>query len=137
MQKHLDLLVSPCKPPCLIKLITFVNIICFNLVLMFMCFVNYSSEINLILYWQQVHCYTSLSWHYLCSLNFVLFTFSEVPSISLPNFKKIASLLGQTSTYGLYYKNTVAVNDTSRVFRMTIVSDTPSCGVSYYHHSDD
>ncbi len=34
-------------------------------------------------------------------------------------------------TWGLYYKNITIVNDTSRVLRMTIVSDAPSCGVTY------
>jgi hypothetical protein len=38
---------------------------------------------------------------------------------------------------GLYHKNIMIVNSTSRVVRMTIVSDAPSCGVTYDCHSDD
>ncbi len=34
-------------------------------------------------------------------------------------------------------KNITIVNGTPRVVRMTIVSDAPSCGVIYDHHSDD
>jgi hypothetical protein len=29
------------------------------------------------------------------------------------------------------------VNETSRVVRLTILSDASSCGVTYNHHSDD
>ncbi len=37
---------------------------------------------------------------------------------------------------GLYYKNITIVNDTSRVVRMTIESDAPSCGVTNDCHPD-
>ncbi len=36
----------------------------------------------------------------------------------------------------LYYKNIMIINDTSKVVRMTIVSDTPSGGITFDHHSD-
>jgi hypothetical protein len=29
------------------------------------------------------------------------------------------------------------VNEPSRVIRMTIMGDAPSCGITYDHHSDD
>jgi hypothetical protein len=38
---------------------------------------------------------------------------------------------------GLYYKHLMIVNDNSRVVRMSIISDAPSCGVTYDHHSDN
>ncbi len=38
---------------------------------------------------------------------------------------------------GLYYKNIKTVNGTSRVIRITIISDGPSCGITYSHSSDD
>jgi hypothetical protein len=41
----------------LIKLIAFVFNLCFPLVLMFICFVKYSSEINLDLFWKQLFSY--------------------------------------------------------------------------------
>ncbi len=34
-------------------------------------------------------------------------------------------------------ENITIVNDTSRVIRMVIVSDAPSCGITYDHHSGD
>ncbi len=37
----------------------------------------------------------------------------------------------------MYYKNVTIINDTPRVVRMMIVSDAPSCGVTYNCHSDD
>jgi hypothetical protein len=37
---------------------------------------------------------------------------------------------------GMYHKNMI-VKDTSRIFRMTIVSDAPSCGINYDCHSDN
>ncbi len=38
---------------------------------------------------------------------------------------------------GLYYKNITIVMNTSRFDRMAIVSDAPSCGITYGHHSDN
>jgi hypothetical protein len=38
---------------------------------------------------------------------------------------------------GLYHKNIMIVNDTSRVVRMTIISDAPSYGVTNYCPSDN
>jgi len=38
---------------------------------------------------------------------------------------------------GLYYKNITITKNTSRFDRMTIVSDAPSCGITYGHHSDN
>ena len=37
---------------------------------------------------------------------------------------------------GLYCKNIMIINDTSRVIRMMIISDTSSCGITYDCHSD-
>jgi hypothetical protein len=39
--------------------------------------------------------------------------------------------------YEMYYKNVTIVNDTPRVVRMMIISDAPSCGITYNCHSDD
>jgi hypothetical protein len=41
-----------------------------------------------------------------------------------------------TIIYGLDYKNITIINDTTRAISMTIVSDAPSCGVTYNCHSD-
>ncbi len=39
-------------------------------------------------------------------------------------------------TRGLYYKNITIVNYTSRVLRITIVSDAQYCGVTYNCYDD-
>jgi hypothetical protein len=46
-------------------------------------------------------------------------------------------VLANLTTSGLYYKNIATINETSRAVRMMILSDTPSCGVTYDHHSDN
>ncbi len=38
---------------------------------------------------------------------------------------------------GICCKNIRIVNDTSRVIRVTIISDALSCGITYDGHSDD
>jgi len=38
---------------------------------------------------------------------------------------------------GLYYKSIMIINNTSIVVRMMIISDAPSCGVTYDHQSDN
>jgi hypothetical protein len=37
----------------------------------------------------------------------------------------------------MHHKNIMIEIDTSRIFRMTIVSDAPSCGINYGCHSDN
>ncbi len=38
---------------------------------------------------------------------------------------------------GLYNKSITIVNETSRVIRMTIVTDAPGCGLTYDCYSDN
>ncbi len=57
---YLQIITLDCKapkPPSLIKLITFAINFCFNLVLMFICFIKYFSVVNLIYSGQQLFSY--------------------------------------------------------------------------------
>ncbi len=46
--------------------------------------------------------------------------------------------LGQCDTnVDLYDKNITIISDTSKVFKMTIVTDAPRCGIPYDCHSDN
>jgi hypothetical protein len=52
-------------------------------------------------------------------------------------FSQMEKFFQNCDSCGLYYKNITIVNDTSRVVRMMIISDAPSCGITYGCHSDE
>jgi hypothetical protein len=55
--------------------------------------------------------------------------------IDFPSWKQYyKTIIFVIANNGLYYKNITIVNDTSRVIRMMIASDTTTWSITYGHH---